>query len=128
MVVIFRSKKCLRQLSSSTSTRWRACLGRRLSDSNNSIPYFGFSVSSVIWGVCFSLKANPNHRKRMDSGTVLAQGDTPAFGKRGERLLRRQADPGYSVLQHGFSLFSLIWKIFFSLKANTGRYPYLRLR
>ena len=45
---------------------------------------------SVIWGVCFSLKANPNDRKKMDSGTVLAQGDAPAFGNPGESLLQKQ--------------------------------------
>jgi hypothetical protein len=42
--------------------------------SNNPIPYFGFSVFSIIWEICFSLKANPNGTKRLDSGTVLAQG------------------------------------------------------
>jgi hypothetical protein len=31
-------------------------------------------VFSVIWGICFSLKANPNGMKRSDSGTLLAQG------------------------------------------------------
>ncbi len=50
------------------------CLGRALSDSNSSINYFHFSVFSVIWGICFSLKANPNGMKRSDSGTLLAQG------------------------------------------------------
>ena len=33
-------------------------LGRALSDSNRSINCFHFSVFSVIWGICFSLKAN----------------------------------------------------------------------
>jgi hypothetical protein len=51
-----------------------ACLGRGPTDNNNSIPCFGFSVFSVIWGICFSLKANPNGMKTSDSGTVLAQG------------------------------------------------------
>jgi hypothetical protein len=50
------------------------CLGRALSDSNSSINYFDFSVFSVIWGICFSLKANPNGMKRSDTGTLLAQG------------------------------------------------------
>jgi hypothetical protein len=31
-------------------------------------------VFSAIWGICFSLKANPNAMKRSDSGTLLAQG------------------------------------------------------
>ena len=52
----------------------RACPGRALSDSNSSITYFDFSVFSVIWGVCFSLKANPNGMKTSDNGTLLAQG------------------------------------------------------
>jgi hypothetical protein len=39
-------------------------------------------VFSVIWGICFSLKANPNGMKRSDSGTLLAQGT---------RLLRADA-------------------------------------
>lgn len=36
-----------------------ARLGRGPSDSNSSILYFDFSVFSVIWGICFSLKAKP---------------------------------------------------------------------
>ena len=36
------------------------CLGRALSDSNSSINFFHFSVFSAFWGICFSLKANPN--------------------------------------------------------------------
>jgi hypothetical protein len=50
------------------------CLGRALSDSNSSISDFHFSVFSVIWGISFSLKANPNGMKRSDTGTLLAQG------------------------------------------------------
>ena len=61
-----------------------ACLGRGPTDSNSSIPYFDFSVFSVIWGICFSLKANPNGMKTSDSGTVLAQGT---------RLLLQQRRP-----------------------------------
>lgn len=54
------------------SVTWqRACLGRALSDSNSSIAYFDFSVFSAIWGICFSLKANPNGMKRSDSGTLV---------------------------------------------------------
>jgi hypothetical protein len=52
----------------------RACLGRGPTDSNGSILYFDFSVFSVIWGICFSLNANPNGMKTSDSGTPLAQG------------------------------------------------------
>ncbi len=48
-------------------------MGGALSDSNSSINYFHFSVFSVIWGICFSLKANPISMKRSDSGTLLAQ-------------------------------------------------------
>jgi len=55
----------------------RTCLGRALSDSNSSISYFYYSVFSAIWGICFSLKANPNVMKTSDSGTLLAQ-DAPA--------------------------------------------------
>ena len=41
---------------SGRSAAWqRACLGRGPTDSNSSIPYFGFSVFSVIWGICFSV-------------------------------------------------------------------------
>ena len=65
-----------------TTPRARTCLGRGPTDSNSSIPYFDFSVFSVSWGICFSLKANPNDMKRSDSGTVLAQGT---------RLLRADA-------------------------------------
>ena len=36
--------------------------------------HFYFSVFSVIWGICLSLKANPNGMKRSDSRTLLAQG------------------------------------------------------
>jgi hypothetical protein len=61
-----------------------ACLGRGPTDNNNSIPCFGFSVFSVIWGICFSLKANPNGMKTSDSGTLLAQGT---------RLLLQQRRP-----------------------------------
>ena len=44
---------------SGRSAAWqRACLGRGPTDSNSSIPYFGFSVFSVIWGICFSLPRN----------------------------------------------------------------------
>src|SRR6202021_2634234 len=50
------------------------CLGRGPTDSNNSIHSSGFSVFSVIWGICFSLKPNLNGIKTSDSGTVLAQG------------------------------------------------------
>jgi hypothetical protein len=49
------------------------CLGRLPTDSNGSIQHFVFSVFSLTWGTCFSLKANPNTYKRRDSGTVLAQ-------------------------------------------------------
>ena len=52
----------------------RTCLGRGPTDSNNSVHSSGFSVFSVIWGICFSLKASPNGMKTSDSGTVLAQG------------------------------------------------------
>jgi hypothetical protein len=47
--------------------RWReerACFGRALSDSNSSINYFHFSVFSVIWGICFSLKAKPRWHEK----------------------------------------------------------------
>ena len=43
-------------------------------DSNNSIHSSGFSVFSVIWGIFFSLNANPHGMKTSDSGTVSAQG------------------------------------------------------
>jgi len=46
------------------------CLGRGPTDSNSSIPCFGFSVFSVIWGICFSVKDNPNGLKTMHSCTL----------------------------------------------------------
>jgi hypothetical protein len=63
--------------------RWReerACFGRALSDSNSSINYFHFSVFSVIWGICFSLKANPNGTKNIAFWHTFGTGDAPAFG------------------------------------------------
>ena len=51
-----------------------ACLERAPSDSNCSIHHFDFSVFSVIWGICFLLKDNPNSMNTSDSGTLLAQG------------------------------------------------------
>jgi len=65
---------------------FRACLGRGPTDSNSSILYFDFSVFSVIWGICFSLKANPNGMKTSDSGTVLAQGTRLLLQEWGEPL------------------------------------------
>jgi hypothetical protein len=67
----------------------RVCFGRGPTDSNSSIPYFGFSVFSVIWGICFSLKANPNGMETSDSGTVLAQGTRLLCKARGEPLVRQ---------------------------------------
>jgi len=43
-------------------------------------------VFSVIWGICFSLKANPNGMKTSDSGTVLAQGTRLLLQEWGEPL------------------------------------------
>ena len=72
--------------------QWRRAfdLGRALSDSNSSINYFDFPAFSVIWGICFSLKANPNGMKRSDSGALLARGtrlrddsDKPIMSPRG---------------------------------------------
>src|ERR1700689_3879317 len=54
------------------------CLGRALSDSNSSINYFDFSVFSVIWGICFSLKANPNGTKNIAFWHAFGTGDAPA--------------------------------------------------
>src|SRR5271157_391720 len=67
---------CTRCFAPKISGSWKMrkpALGRAPSDSNSSTHYFDFSVFSVIWGVCFSLKANPNGIKRSDSGAVLAQ-------------------------------------------------------
>ena len=58
--------------------RGRACLGRALSDSNSSINYFHFSVFSVIWGICFSLKANPNGTKNIAFWHTFGTGGSPA--------------------------------------------------
>ena len=52
----------------------RACLLRGPTDSNSSIIYFGLSVFSVIWEICFSLETNTNGMKTSDSGTLLAHG------------------------------------------------------
>jgi hypothetical protein len=65
----------------------RACLGRGPTDSNSSIPYFGFSVFSVIWGICFSLKANPNGMKTSDSDDSRSGGDV--LGQSPERQIVR---------------------------------------
>jgi hypothetical protein len=82
-----------------------AYLGRGPSDSNSSIHYFGFSVFSVIWGICFSLKANPNGMKRSDSDTLLAQGggvliskgDAEGGGEDGEPAPRRSGQGGIGM-------------------------------
>jgi hypothetical protein len=70
-------RQCLKRNTPGTSARRnvyrkqmqrgseRACLGRALSDSNSSINYFHFSVFSAIWGICFSLKGNPNGSKNI---------------------------------------------------------------
>jgi hypothetical protein len=55
-----------------------ACLGRALSDSNSSINYFNFPVFSTIWGICFSLKANPNGTKNIAFWHTFGTGDAPA--------------------------------------------------
>jgi hypothetical protein len=47
------------------AVRQRACLRRGPTDSNSSIAYFDLSVFSVLWGICFSLTANPNGKKNM---------------------------------------------------------------
>src|SRR5713226_4581378 len=60
-------------MSGRSAAWWRACLGHGPTDSNSSIPYFGFTVFSVIWGIRFSLTANPHVMKTSDSGTVLAR-------------------------------------------------------
>jgi hypothetical protein len=67
-----------------------ACLGRGPTDSNSSIPYFGLSVFSVIWGICFSLRNNPNGMKTSDSGIVLAQGTRLLCEAPGVHPLTRQ--------------------------------------
>src|SRR6204780_1178973 len=54
------------------------CLGRALSDSNSSINYFHFPVFSVIWGICFSLKANPNGTKNIAFWHTFGTGGSPA--------------------------------------------------
>jgi hypothetical protein len=61
----------------STNVRM-SCLGRALSDSNKSINYFDFSVFSVIWGICFSLKANPNGTKNIVFWHTFGTGGSPA--------------------------------------------------
>ena len=40
-----------------------ACLGSVPTDSNASNCYVAFSVSSLTWGICFQLEANPNKSK-----------------------------------------------------------------
>ena len=42
-------------------TPYSPCLGCLRSRCNSSIPYFGFWPFSTTWGICFSLKANPQH-------------------------------------------------------------------
>jgi hypothetical protein len=48
-------------------------------------------VFSVIWGICFSLKANPNGMKRSDSGTLLAQGSACSVPMLREQVLNADA-------------------------------------
>jgi hypothetical protein len=74
-----------------------ACLGRGPTDSNSSIPYFGFSVFSVIWEICFSIKANPNGMKTSDSGTVLAQGTRLLLLQRAPTPLQSFVSPTKSL-------------------------------
>ena len=62
--------------------RQHARLGRALSDSNSSINYFHFPVFSVIWGICFSLKANPNGKKNIAFWHTFGTGDAPALRNR----------------------------------------------
>jgi hypothetical protein len=63
------------------------CLGRALSDSNSSINYFDFSVFSAIWGICFSLKANPNGAKNIAFWHTFGTGDAPASAVVSESLV-----------------------------------------
>ena len=62
-----------------TSLSQSACLGRALSDSNSSISFFDFPVFSVIWGICFSLKANPNGTKNIAFWHTVGTVDAPAL-------------------------------------------------
>ena len=68
------------QIQRIKQARGRACLGRWPSDSNSSISYFHFSVFSVIWGICFSLEANPNDTKNIGFWHTFGTGDSPATG------------------------------------------------
>jgi hypothetical protein len=43
--------------------------------------YFHFSVFSVIWGICFSLKANPNGTKNIAFGHTFGTGTHLLFHK-----------------------------------------------
>src|SRR5579871_3013492 len=54
-----------------------ACLGRIPSRSNGSNNSPHFLLFSTIWGICFSLKANPNSSNAGSFDTVLTRSDAP---------------------------------------------------
>jgi hypothetical protein len=43
------------------------------------VHYVHFSVFSAIWGICFSLKANPNGTKNIAFWHTVGTGDAPAL-------------------------------------------------
>jgi hypothetical protein len=62
------------------------CLLSAASGSNGPICYFRFSMLSTNWGICFSLKDNPNALKTLNSGTVVAQRERLLLGNEGREI------------------------------------------
>ncbi len=84
--------------------------------SKGSIRYFRFSMFSIIWGICFSLKANLNALKTSDSGTVMAQRERLLLGL-------KVGNPGSTIELAGprTSTSSLLKKDFERAVASTVR-------
>jgi hypothetical protein len=69
--------------------------------------FLGFFNLSVTWGVCFSLKANPNGENTFNTGTLLAQGTATAgfiFGEL-EASQRRRLRSSVGLKPTGLFLF-----------------------
>ena len=70
----------------------------RTIDSNSSINYFHFPMFSVIWGICFSLKANPNGTKNIAFWHTFGTGDAPALRSSSRSKRSKDRDNRSSLL------------------------------
>ncbi|SRR6266436_6409102 len=70
------------------------CLQSTCVSSNSFIPYAGLSLFSTIWGICSSLKPNPNVLKTFDSCTVRAQQYPWGIDESGKCNAIREKDGG----------------------------------